>query len=710
MREVRKKKPEARAPGHAASPASSPAVVELSLSIAKDGLGLSLSAPVPLGPLEALELSFMLPGLKFPLDVSGGVARFRHRRGTMARLLLSLPYERLAAFAREQLVGVLSPRPPEVTVSAKLDVISIALSCPDTMRALAFDIAPKSRGRALVLVMSQARGARLPTSATALALGAFARLVSSHGRVEGAIATFDDIPDVVARAVLPEAGARVPDAGSLQSMQFTWNTIGVLLRLSEEPDAREASARAALDLESAALSRDADVLLLARDTDKARQKLLHLLSLAPRSPALCVRLAEIDAYERDRAESSLATLAEADPTRPCYVGALRGELLMRAGRRDDAVAALLTGADAEPSNAVAALMLAYAAELTEDPRSAMALLDRAIARAPHLSALRKQRMGRALGVGHVDAARGDVAALEASARGARDKHDVLVHAAALFHDAGAITESRGLLERALRYEPDSAEALARLGMALVAEGRTARGAALLSEAVERAPLPDAILALARALATLGDRSQAVARLTTIGPDSTAFVAARALEAQLRAELKDTAGASTAYARIRDFAEARPDANATDALLAAIAFEEDVRHDARAAERHRAVLAKVNPSAEATVVGPPPETTRAPLKEPARSVDPESRAVELTDALRANARDAAVVIELAELLADLGRAHELVALAFSRLDEGDVAATGQALKAALTRAATDAKADGRDSDAGLLMDAVAALTS
>lgn len=709
----------------------SSAIVELSLSIAKDGLGLSLSAPVALGPLEALELSFMLPGLKFPLDVSGGVARFRHRRGTMSRLLLSLPYERLAAFCRERLAGILSPRPPEVTVGAKNEVLSIALSCPDTMRALAFDITPKSRGRTLVLVMSQARGARLPTAATALALDAFVKLVASHGNVEGAIATFDDIPDVVARAVLPEAGARVPDAGSLQSMQFTWNTLGVLLRMSEDPDTRETSTRAALDLESAALSRDADALLRSRENDKARQKLLHLLSLAPRSPALCVRLAEIDAYERDRAESSLATLAEADTTRPCLVGALRGELLVRAGRRDDAVAALLTGADAEPSNAVASLMLAYAADLTEDTRSAMALLDRAIARAPHLSALRKQRMARALRAGHMDAARGDASHLEAAARGAREKHDVLVHAASLFLEAGAVVESRGLLERALRYDPDSADALARLGMALVAEGRAARGAALLSEAVDRSPdgkgRAEAILALAQALATLGDRSQAVARLSAIGPDSSAFVAARALEATLRAELRDDAGASTAYARIRDFAEARPDANATDALRAAIAFEEDVRGDLRAAERHRTVLAKVSPAAQPAArrpdaTDPVVDVAAARAARPAaRPVAPahaepdaddlpdaSHRAEELSNALRANPRDAAVVIELAGLLAELGRTHDLVALAFSRLDEGDLATTAPALRTALTHAATVAKAEGRAADASLLMDAMTAL--
>jgi tetratricopeptide (TPR) repeat protein len=723
MAEVRKNRAARRKSAPQAQPSQT--VVELSLSIAKEGLGLALCAPVPLGPLEALELAFMLPGLKFPLDVSGGVARFRHRRGTMSRLLLSLPYEKLAEHARQRLAGILSPRAPEVTVSARSEVLSIALSCPDTMRALAFDVAPKSRGRTLVLAMSQARGARLLTGATALALAAFEKLIAGHGRVEGAIATFDDIPDVVARAVLPEAGARVPDAGSLQSMHFTWNTLGVLVRLSEDPDARETSSRAALDLESAALTRDADVLLLARNNTPARQKLLHLLSIAPRSPALCVRLAELDAYERDRAESALATLSEADPTRPCLAGALRGELLVRAGRREDAVAALLTGADAEPSNGVAALMLAYAAELTDDARTALGLLDHAIARAPHLSALRKQRMGRALTAGHLDTARADIGHLEASAKTPGDKHDVLVVAASLFFAAGATVESRALLERALRYQPDSAAALARLGMALVAEGRAARGAALLSEAIEKSPSDEATIALARALALLGDRPQAVARLSVVGPDSLWFVEARALEAKLRAELFDLAGASSAYARIRDYAEARPDARAADALLAAITFEEEIRRDPRAAERHRAALAKVAPRVSvppvsAPTIGPPAPAAPPLHVAPAKAVaavqmdtpepNPEGRAEELTNALRANPRDASVVVELANILADLGRSHELVALAFSRLDEGDVASTGEALKAALSRAAKDAANDGRDVDASLLLDAVTALSS
>jgi hypothetical protein len=55
----------------------------LRLTVTRGVLGLELYEPVEIGPLTVSALTLSLPGLKFPIDLSGGVPRFRHRRGEL---------------------------------------------------------------------------------------------------------------------------------------------------------------------------------------------------------------------------------------------------------------------------------------------------------------------------------------------------------------------------------------------------------------------------------------------------------------------------------------------------------------------------------------------------------------------------------------------------------------------------------------------------
>src|SRR5690349_6146194 len=55
----------------------------LRLALAKGTLGIELDAPFRLGPLTVTELALSYAGVRFPIDLSGGVARFRHRRGEL---------------------------------------------------------------------------------------------------------------------------------------------------------------------------------------------------------------------------------------------------------------------------------------------------------------------------------------------------------------------------------------------------------------------------------------------------------------------------------------------------------------------------------------------------------------------------------------------------------------------------------------------------
>jgi cellulose synthase operon protein C len=63
--------------------------IPLRLAVTKGGLGIELEHPLPLGALQVEQLSISLVGLSFPVDLSGGVARFRHRRGALEHLSLT---------------------------------------------------------------------------------------------------------------------------------------------------------------------------------------------------------------------------------------------------------------------------------------------------------------------------------------------------------------------------------------------------------------------------------------------------------------------------------------------------------------------------------------------------------------------------------------------------------------------------------------------
>ncbi|HVY46506.1 MAG TPA: hypothetical protein VHB21_11535, partial [Minicystis sp.] len=55
----------------------------LRLALSRGLLAIELDAPYRLGPIEVTELAVSLPDVRFPVDLSGGVAKFRHRRGVL---------------------------------------------------------------------------------------------------------------------------------------------------------------------------------------------------------------------------------------------------------------------------------------------------------------------------------------------------------------------------------------------------------------------------------------------------------------------------------------------------------------------------------------------------------------------------------------------------------------------------------------------------
>ena len=591
-------------------------IARLRLAIGKDGLGIELADPSVMACLDVVELVVRLPHVKFPFDVSGGVAKFRHKRGELERLAVELDARRVARWAEPRLRGLLTPGPctvlvqprafgATVTIHARTSVSSAALSGGPVrthLPALAFEVSLVPSHSDLAVAVHTARGAHLVEPATTLAIRAFAALVGDAARREGARFVLPDAAGRLARGLLPEAGVRAPGADDVR-VSGSGETDGVLyIAFARGGSAAKVPEDATLAAEAAMLTREGDEARMARDLDRARQLDLVALERAPRHPEIARRIAEIDRAVGGRAEAASATLREI--ATPTHFGLLAGDLMSEAGDVVGAIAALLRAGERDPSHIVAALAYARAAELAPDPHDALTWLDAAVARAPRVAELRWERARRRLGAGRMTEARADFQELEALAHGARDRHDVLRRAGDSYRAAGLGADAAILYERALLYRPDDPEALAGLGASLAAEGRAARGAAILAHAIETAESRGMATAwmhleLGRVLGErLGDRPAAVARLRAVPDDAPEAIAARGLEGRLRAQLGDASGASLAYARMRE--RAGHEINALAWLEEAARFEQG-RGELHVAQQHLAAAIGIVPG-DAVVEG------------------------------------------------------------------------------------------------------------
>jgi tetratricopeptide (TPR) repeat protein len=723
--------------------------VELRLAIGKDGLGLELARPARLACIEVNELSVALSGVRFPLDVSGGVSRFRHRRGELRKMGVEIGARSLEKWAAPRLRGLLGDGVPDVWIAVRKDGATVALA--DGLRVLAFEVTVDTHEDDIRLALAQARGSGLPATATGLAMAAVHALLGKAAERQGARFILSNVAEQLARALLPDAGARAPSGANMR-----WSSVGaaddtwLLLAFAGAIQASP-SAHAMRAMEAAAITRDADDARFAGDLVRARALDIAALERAPRHPEVCRRIAEIDWLAGGRSEAALGTLAEADREMPGPPGTLEAELLADAGHTTAAIAAFSRAGDCEPAPALGARAFERAAELTADHLDALLWLDRAVARAPGTARLRWARIARRLGCGRVAEARADVEHAEAIARGARAKYDVWRRAGDAWKKAGLLAEAGALYERALRYLPDDAEALAGLGAALAAEGRAARGAALLERAVEiasrvpGAPVAAMEVELARVLANkIADRPAAIARVRGVAGDSPEALEARALEGRWRAEIGDLAGAALAYARMRDRAAAiapteRGLAHAAPALLMEAARFEESRGDALAAQRHLAAALRLRPhdaeiaaayrrvcaaaaqpmAPAARVLGATAEMPvireraeiGAPREATLDTASDSSRVEELTRRLQADPANDAVVDELAGALMRLGRSHELLAVLSARLEDAPPerrAALVPKQRAVLERLAREAREQGRPLEADLFTMALAAL--
>jgi len=746
--------------------------VALRLAIGREGIGLELARPARIACLTITELAATLPSVRFPVDVSGGVPRFRHRRGELQRLEVEIAARGLERWSAPRLRGLVGTRSPEVWVApdkggATASVLA-TVDLEDT-RAMApavlvFDVHALVEGDDLVLVVHRARGHGLPVPATALALSCLEATIGPVAERRGAVFRVRTGAGAIARALLPEAGARAPSADDVP-----WTSLGVdgdtwILHARQQALPAEPSEDALRARELALLLTEADDVLVSGDLPAARALFVDAMARAPRHPEITRRIVEIDARAGGRAEAALAMLVEARVEGDARFGTTPGELLLETGDVEAALASLERAGETEPAPALAGRAYELAALAIQDPEEGARWLDRALALAPRSASARWLRIARRVALGRLEDALADVEHVEAMTRGGAAKHGVWLRAGRAWHDAGLSAHAGALYERALRYVPDEPRALAGLGEALVGEGRAARGVAVLARALEVAearsePAARIRLDLAQALADhLDDLPTAVAHVSAIPREAPEAPLARGLEGRWRARLGDLAGASLSFARLRELAASLAPA-ADDARTQSLGallregadFERTHVHDPLAAQRHLAAALRLRPRdaellrayrevgrlvarsvavVEAPTRGEPeaafpeaeeasathrttvPERPMLDLSLPADGTDGDieaaARVEELTRLLQADPRNEAVADELTSLLESLGRGHELLAILIARLEDAPPERRAELLpraRSAVERLAAEAELAGRHDEAALFRGAL-----
>lgn len=537
-------------PGHPERP-------RLRLVVTKGRLGVELEEPFALGPVMVTELGLVLPEVRFPVELSGGITAFRNKRGSLERVTLGLPAASFQRWAAGRLTQVLDDEVVQLIAAPLEDGWLIGLS--GRRSALAFEVLLAPLVGDLRLIPTAARGLGLTVPPQALAVNVLASLLAPLGRKVGGAVILEEVGAVVAKQLLPLAGMRAAAAGGLQWTQLRFDVAEVEVTASVDAPPVVPTPRIASAVELAALVAESEQALGAGNVELARRGYLTALAAAPRHPELTRRLAALDVAVGDRAEAALSTLSSA--LSPMDAGALGAQLLAATGDRDGACAAMRRAAEQEPYGPLAALCWLEVGKLERDEVPSAAALDEAIARAPGLAMIRWRRMEQRLRAGQLGAAQADVEHLEAQAVSAATRHAVMRRAADRFLAHRALDEAVEAYERALRYAPDSVVAVAGLARSLGALGHHGRALELSSRAValaerSRRSAHGIALQLAQLLVEVADdRPAAIARVRAVPGFVAASFEARRLEARWRAEMGDLSGASEALARLAEAVDA-----------------------------------------------------------------------------------------------------------------------------------------------------------
>lgn len=571
------------------------------LAVAGGSLGLELYESVPLGPVSVEALSWSLPELKFPVDLSGGVELFRHRRGRLEHLRIRSSFEQLATYLRPRLREALGKAHAAPRLWPVAQGVGVGLA--GEQGALAFELLFAPTGADARFVVASARGAGGVTVPLAHALRVTDTLFGEQGERSGRIVRVRDLGRRIARRVAPRLGARAPSAAHSSIEMLHVDERGVELRLRSggtPPELRTAVVRA---LELAQLCAEADDALARGEVERARSSYVSALESAPRHPEVTAIVAQIDTEHGERGEAALGMLVECMPA--TRFGPTGARLLAKMGDQRGAREAVSSAASQEVYPPLAACLWHELAQLSEHAAERSHALDRAVAAAPSLASVRWARLEARAAAGNRNGAVADAESLEAAARGARQRHDVLNRAGHVLVGRGLPRTAGQLFERSLRYLPDDPDATFGLARSLLQTGAPSRAIVLLERTIELAAAQGtecsgALVELSKLLAErLRDLPQAIARVTRVSAASDLRQEALALEGRWRSRLGDLRGASLAYARLREACEmAGSKAGMPEAvhwLTEAAELERRSLGDLAAAERHLAAALRLSPT-------------------------------------------------------------------------------------------------------------------
>lgn len=569
----------------------------LRLIAAQGGLGIELYRPVQVGPIAITELVWSLPGVSFPVDLSGGVRSFSNRRGELQGLTLQCEPSTLSRWLHSRTRHLLggTVEPPAVWFVEG----GIGVGFWGKQGCVAFDFLWAPDGAAARLIVSNARGAGFPGPALAQALAITDAAFGKVGLRSGRALVLDRGIEQLLRTILPELGVRAPSVSGCQfgGLEGVGNESWLRFAPTLLPDLAPSVGRA---LALSDLLREGDERLLAAQPEAAREAYVAALESAPRHPEICQLVAALDCEFLDRTEAALGLLVESLPV--TAFGLLGAELLLRMGDTAGAELAVTKHVQLEPYAPLSALCWVRFAELSDEASARLEYLDRALSISPRSPEARWARLMARLDASDVNGALADAEHLEAAARGSEARHAALVDAARAILERGFYVPAGKLFERALRYLPKESRAALGLAESLVATGKSERALPLLERVVkdeDEAIRGRGCLVYAKLLAsTFRDLPQAIAlaqRVSSARPRDA--IEARALEAVWRDKLGDIAGATLAHSRLYDLCQVTRDIDASSAtgfLLDASTFALDTTKDARAAHRFVALALRLNP--------------------------------------------------------------------------------------------------------------------
>ena len=572
----------------------------LCLAANRGRLGLELCEPVELGPLVIEHLTLTFENLRFPVDLSGGVPAFRHRRGKLQRITISANLQRVRLWLEPRvrsIVGALE-RPLDLWPTTT----GIGFGWVETTGAVTGELHWVPQGADARLVLGSVRGIVSGQTPFARAMATLDAAFSNKFSRKGRTWICSQVGQRISRALLPAAGARAPAAEGVNFglLKSEVDSLRVELDTHIRENALEPAVIRALEL--AELVTAADDALVKGDLDGAREEYFRALERAPRHRELVLIIAELDYCAGGREHAAMGLLNETMPA--IAAGRVGAELLNLLGDRRGALEAFDSAARSEPYAPLRALLQLSKAGLESDHLARAKALDEAVASAPTLNAPRWVRFKARAQRGDMEGALTDAQFLETCASGIRTKFDVCQRCGILLLDAGLSQQASRFFERALRYRPDSCAAAAGLAQAFVAVGQPLRAITLLERALAKAESegqdePTAQLLLACLLAKeVSDLPQSIARVRQIPASAEVAAEARHCEAQWRRNLGDIVGASVAWARMRELVELgqRP-VKVAEWLVEAAIFERDTRKDLHAAEQHLSIALRAVPHEE-----------------------------------------------------------------------------------------------------------------